>query len=198
MSQSVIDILSGRGITHFTPVQAEAFDPIMAGRDVIGRSRTGTGKTLAFGLPALTRLIQFTEANGKRDPRTGRMRRGRLVSMIILCPTRELARQVADELREVARPMKLHVECFHGGVSYGPQAGALREGTDVVVGTPGRVIDHIQRGNMKLSEAEIAVLDEADEMLNMGFADGTWLLSLVVVMLVRMARDDKCIINTLS
>jgi ATP-dependent RNA helicase DDX21 len=139
---------------------------------VIGRSRTGTGKTLAFGMPALTRLVSFLEETGVRDARTGRMARGRGVAMIVLCPTRELARQVADELREVARPLQLHVECFHGGVSYGPQAKALQMGVDVLVGTPGRVIDHLQQGNVNLANCDIAVLDEADEMLNMGFADG--------------------------
>jgi superfamily II DNA/RNA helicase len=84
LSQDVIDILSAKGITHFTPVQGEAFDPIMNRRDVIGRSRTGTGKTLAFGLPSMTRLIDFTEQVGKRDATTGRMKRGRSPSMIVL------------------------------------------------------------------------------------------------------------------
>jgi len=194
LSQQVIDVLSGKGITHFTPVQGEAFGPIMARRDVIGRSRTGTGKTLAFGLPTLTRLIEFCNANGKRDPSTGRMRRGRSVSMIVLCPTRELARQVADELKEVAQPLRLFVECFHGGVSYGPQAGALRDGLDVLVGTPGRVIDHMQRGNLNLSECDIAVLDEADEMLNMGFADGTFFWSFCDVLLLLFVRACICLI----
>jgi superfamily II DNA/RNA helicase len=122
----VIDILSERGITKFTPVQAEAFDPILAGRDVIGRSRTGTGKTLAFGLPAMTRLLPLLEAKGYRDPRTGAMKRGRPVSMIVLCPTRELARQVQDELIAVSKPMGLFVTVFHGGVSYDPQVREKR------------------------------------------------------------------------
>lgn len=121
MSQDVIDVLSEKGITHFTPVQGEAFDPIMAGRDVIGRSRTGTGKTLAFGLPSLTRLITWMEEKGYRDPATGRMARGRPVSMLILCPTRELARQVQEELAAVARPLGLFTEVFYGGVSYDAQ-----------------------------------------------------------------------------
>jgi len=170
LSQSVIDVLSQKGISRFTPVQAEAFGPVLARRDVIGRSRTGTGKTLAFGLPGLTRISQMAEKKGLREP-DGRMRRGRPVSMIVLCPTRELARQVQDELSLVARPLGLYVDVFHGGVSYDGQSRALRNGVDVVVGTPGRVIDHIQRGNLVLSECEIAVLDEADEMLNMGFAE---------------------------
>lgn len=92
-------------------------DWLYAGRDVIGRSRTGTGKTLAFGLPSLTRLTQLAEKNGLRDS-NGRMRRGRPVSMIVLCPTRELARQVQDELSLVASPLGLFVDVFHGGVSY--------------------------------------------------------------------------------
>jgi len=170
MNQAVIDVLSSKGITHFTPVQAEAFDPIVARRDVIGRSRTGTGKTLAFGLPSFTRLVEFAEQTGKRDE-NGRMRRGRLTSMVVLAPTRELARQVQEELAEAARPLGLFTEVFHGGVSYDPQARALRQGLDILVGTPGRVMDHMKRGNLDLSECDIVVLDEADEMLNMGFAE---------------------------
>eukprot|EP00538_Stauroneis_constricta_P004284 CAMPEP_0119552878 /NCGR_PEP_ID=MMETSP1352-20130426/5769_1 /TAXON_ID=265584 /ORGANISM="Stauroneis constricta, Strain CCMP1120" /LENGTH=884 /DNA_ID=CAMNT_0007599187 /DNA_START=346 /DNA_END=2997 /DNA_ORIENTATION=- len=172
LSQKIIDVLSEKGITHFTPVQGEAFDPVLAGRDVIGRSRTGTGKTLAFGLPAITRLAQdCLIAKGAREAESGRMMRGRPVSMIVLCPTRELARQVNEELMSVCRPLGLFAEVFHGGVSYEPQARALRQGLDILVGTPGRVIDHIERGNLRLGECDIAVLDEADEMLNMGFAD---------------------------
>lgn len=194
MHPKIVQVLSERGFVRFTPVQGEAFDPVAQGRDLIGRSRTGTGKTLAFGLPAITRLLELMEANGKRDP-SGRMMRGRKVSMIVLCPTRELARQVQQELVMVSRPLRLAVEVFHGGVSYGPQvcldayepifallffshstlrctqARALRDGIDILVGTPGRVIDHLDRGNLDLSECNIAVLDEADEMLNMGFAD---------------------------
>jgi len=120
LSQSVIDVLSQKGISRFTPVQAEAFGPVLARRDVIGRSRTGTGKTLAFGLPGLTRISQMAEKKGLREP-DGRMRRGRPVSMIVLCPTRELARQVQDELSLVARPLGLYVDVFHGGVSYDGQ-----------------------------------------------------------------------------
>lgn len=171
LDQRVIDILSGKGITHFTPVQGEAFDPIVAGRDVIGRSRTGTGKTLAFGLPAFARLTKWLEEKNVRDPTTGRMARGRGVSMLVLCPTRELARQVQGELSAVARPLGLYVDVFHGGVSYEGQSRALRNGLDILVGTPGRIIDHLDRGNLKLNKCDLIVLDEADEMLSMGFAD---------------------------
>jgi ATP-dependent RNA helicase DDX21 len=147
LSQKVIDVLSQKGIVRFTPVQAEAFGPILARRDVIGRSRTGTGKTLAFGLPGLTRISELADKKGLREA-NGRMRKGRpgmsdrnivlrcydlysnqschcpacaLVSMIVLCPTRELARQVQDELSLVARPLGLFVDVFHGGVSYDGQ-----------------------------------------------------------------------------
>ncbi|KAL3920796.1 MAG: hypothetical protein SGILL_003078 [Bacillariaceae sp.] len=171
LDQRVIDVLSERGITRFTPVQGEAFDYIVAGRDVIGRSRTGTGKTLAFGLPSFTRLTRWLEEKGYRDPNTGRMQRGRPVSMLVLCPTRELARQVNEELSAVSRPLGLYTEVFHGGVSYDPQSRALRQGLDILVGTPGRIIDHLNRGNLKLGECDSVVLDEADEMLSMGFAD---------------------------
>lgn len=120
LDQKVIDVLSGKGIVRFTPVQGEAFEPVLTGRDVIGRSRTGTGKTLAFGLPALTRLARILQEKGYVNP-DGRLSRSRPVSMIVLCPTRELARQVQTELSEVARPLGLVADVFHGGVSYEPQ-----------------------------------------------------------------------------
>ena len=122
--QDIIDVLSHKGITHFTPVQAKAIRPVLAGRDVIGRSRTGTGKTLAFGIPALIRLVDIAKANGNADVmRDGsiRMRKGRLPGMIVLCPTRELARQVGEELMAVCKPLGLYSAVFHGGVSYEPQ-----------------------------------------------------------------------------
>lgn len=170
MNRNVIDALSAKGITHFTEVQGTSFAPVLAGRDVIGRSRTGTGKTLAFGIPALHRLEELAKSRGTVDS-YGRRRKGRKVSMIVLCPTRELARQVSEELDGIAKLMGLYTALFHGGVSYDPQTRALRNGIDILVGTPGRVIDHINRGTLNLSECDIVVLDEADEMLNMGFAE---------------------------
>ena len=118
----------------------------------------------------MIRLVDFLEKSGKQEA-NGRFQRGRNVSMIVLCPTRELARQVQEELKQIADPLGLFVECFHGGVSYDPQARALRQGLDILVGTPGRVMDHLERGNLDLSECDVVVLDEADEMLNMGFAE---------------------------
>ena len=125
MDQGVIDILSGKGITRFTEVQGKAFEPVLAGKDVIGRSRTGTGKTIAFGLPSVHRLQKIAEEKGQLDS-YGRRKRGRNVSMITLCPTRELARQVEEEIAQIARPMGLFTSVFHGGVSYDPQVRKRR------------------------------------------------------------------------
>ena len=124
MNQKVIDVLSGMGISKFTEVQGTAFEPVLEGRDVIGRSRTGTGKTIAFGLPAAHRLAKLAEENGQVDSQ-GRRKKGRKVSMIALCPTRELARQVEQEIAKVARPFGLYSMVFHGGVSYDPQVSKI-------------------------------------------------------------------------
>jgi ATP-dependent RNA helicase DDX21 len=162
----VIDCFSGKGIRTFTTVQGEAFTPIMSGRDVIcdWPFSNWNREMLAFW------LADITKEKGTRDEH-GRMRKGCNLSVVILCPTRELVRQVSEELEVVARPLGLFVEVFYGGVSYGPQAGALRNDVAVVVGTPGRIMDHMRRGSLNLSEANFVVLDEADEMLNMGFAE---------------------------
>ena len=179
LSQKVIDVLSEKGIVRFTPVQAEAFGPISGGTRRDWPVPDGTGKTLAFGLPGLTRIVELAEKKGIRDPRMVACARDAVCSMLVLCPTRELARQVQEELAMVARPLGLYVEVFHGGVSYDGQVRkvrataftdytmflfshsnhssvlqnrALRNGVDVLVGTPGRVIDHIKRGNLDLSE----------------------------------------------
>jgi len=171
LNPEVVKVLEKRGIENFTAVQAEAFEPVLAGRDVVGRSRTGTGKTLAFGLPSIMRLVDLTIEKGTRNPSNGRMAPGRAVSMVVLCPTRELARQVQEEIDAVARPLGFQSAVFHGGVSYTPQLDALRNGLDILVGTPGRIMDHQNQGSVDLSECNTVVLDEADEMLNMGFAE---------------------------
>ena len=124
LSQDIIDILSEKGITKFTEVQGKAFRPVVEGKDVIGRSRTGTGKTLAFGLPSITRIQKIAEAKGSVDS-YGRRKRGRLPSMLVLCPTRELARQVQEELEAVSKPLGLYSTVFHGGVSYDPQVSRI-------------------------------------------------------------------------
>ncbi|ATB28086.1 DEAD/DEAH box helicase [Melittangium boletus] len=145
--------IAERGYTHPTPVQAKAFGPVVAGRDLIVRSKTGTGKTAAFGLPLLEKL----SAEDKR------------VRALILCPTRELALQVSEELSALGKYKGVKVAAIYGGASMKQQEDALEEGTQIIVGTPGRVFDHINRGNLKLDGCTHAVLDEADEMLNQGF-----------------------------
>lgn len=139
-------VLLAKGIERFTDVQRQAFDPVFDGRDMIARSRTGTGKTLAFGLPIVERIAAdaaagLFELKPRRSPR-----------MVIMAPTRELARQVHDELALVARPHRLSTAVFHGGAAYGPQEGALRSGIDILVATPGRITDHLQRGGLSLKE----------------------------------------------
>ncbi|PTL83760.1 DEAD/DEAH box helicase [Vitiosangium sp. GDMCC 1.1324] len=145
--------IAERGYTHPTPVQAKAFRPVMEGRDLIVRSKTGTGKTAAFGLPLLEKIP--AEDKGVRA--------------LILCPTRELALQVSEELSALGKHKGVKVAAIYGGASMKQQEDALEEGTQIIVGTPGRVFDHINRGNLKLDGCTHAVLDEADEMLNQGF-----------------------------
>lgn len=131
---------------------------IMDGCDLIGRARTGCGKTLAFVLPVVEML------QGEREER------GAPPKVLVLAPTRELAKQVADEF-EATAPPNLRSVCIYGGAPYRPQEEALRRGVQVVVGTPGRIIDHIDRGTLRLDGLRFLILDEADSMLDMGFKD---------------------------
>ena len=153
LSPTILQALREKGYTHPTPVQAKAFAPAMAGKDLIVRSKTGTGKTTAFGLPILERL-----GDGEKGVRA-----------LILCPTRELALQVAAELQELGKYKGAHVVAIYGGASMHEQQQALEDGAQIVVGTPGRVFDHIRRKTLKLEGCRHVVLDEADEMLNQGF-----------------------------
>jgi ATP-dependent RNA helicase DeaD len=145
--------IAERGYTQPTPVQSAVFGPILAGRDLICRSKTGTGKTAAFGIPLLERIPAGT----------------RKASALVLCNTRELALQVAQEIEALGKHKDLRVVAIYGGAGMGQQTDALEDGAEVIVGTPGRVYDHIRRGNLKLETTRIAVLDEADEMLSAGF-----------------------------
>jgi len=145
--------IAERGYVHPTPVQATVFEPIRQGRDLIVRSKTGTGKTAAFGIPLLEKL-----PDGERNVRA-----------LILCPTRELALQVATEISELGKYRDLTVTAIYGGASMKTQENALHLGSAIIVGTPGRVYDHIRRKNLNLSACDCVVLDEADEMLNQGF-----------------------------
>jgi len=146
-------VLARLGITCPTPVQAQALPAMLAGRDVVGQARTGSGKTLAFALPITARC----------DPRAP------FVQALVLVPTRELAIQVAGVLTQLAAGRRLRVSLLYGGRSLGPERDALTL-TQIVVGTPGRTLDHIRQGNLKLDRVRVVVLDEADEMLDRGFA----------------------------
>ena len=149
--------LTGLGYEEPTPIQLAAIPPLLEGRDLVGQAATGTGKTAAFALPILQRILA---EGGGADPLA-----------LVLVPTRELAVQVAEAMNSYARDMGARVLAVYGGEPIGRQLGPLRRGVDVVVATPGRAIDHINRGTLKLSGLAIVVLDEADEMLDMGFAD---------------------------
>ncbi len=147
-------VLKAQGITHPTPIQAKAVPAALEGRDVVAVAQTGTGKTLAFGLPTLARLA---------DAKQGRC------AMLVLTPTRELAHQVHNVLERLGKPMGLRAVCVYGGVGLEPQAKALRRGPSIIVATPGRLLDHIARNNVRFDALSVLVLDEADRMLDMGF-----------------------------
>ncbi|XP_030458657.2 DEAD-box ATP-dependent RNA helicase 3, chloroplastic [Syzygium oleosum] len=161
LPQRLVESLGKRGITHLFPIQRAVLTPALEGRDLIARAKTGTGKTLAFGIPILKRLTDGDEHRSSR--------RGRLPRVLALAPTRELAKQVEKEIKESAP--YLSTVCVYGGVSYITQQTALSRGVDVVVGTPGRIIDLINGNSLKLGEVEFLVLDEADQMLAVGFEE---------------------------
>ncbi|EKX55400.1 hypothetical protein GUITHDRAFT_57670, partial [Guillardia theta CCMP2712] len=160
-----VEKLKAGGITSLFPIQSATFNHVMEGKDLIARARTGTGKTLSFILPVHEQMLRLKE-EGELDTR----KYGRTPSCLILSPTRELAKQIAKVLEMVAAD-GFSVLTVYGGVAYAEQGQALRKGVDWVVGTPGRVIDFMERGQLKLNNVRYFVLDEADEMLNIGFKD---------------------------
>jgi ATP-dependent RNA helicase DeaD len=155
LSADLAGVLDELGYEEPTPVQAAAIPPLLEGRDVMGSAATGTGKTAAFALPMVERI--------KREERR--------VQALVMAPTRELAVQVAEAVHRYGKPRGIKVLPIYGGQPIGRQLGALRQGVHVVVGTPGRLLDHIGRGSLDLASVEFVVLDEADEMLDMGFID---------------------------
>lgn len=159
IAQEIVSALANKGITKLFPIQRAVLEPAMQGRDMIGRARTGTGKTLAFGIPIMDKVIQYNAKHG----------RGRNPLALVLAPTRELARQVEKEFCESAP--NLDTLCVYGGTPISRQMNSLDYGVDVVVGTPGRIIDLIKRGALNLSEVQFVVLDEADQMLAVGFEE---------------------------
>ncbi len=153
------------GYTTPTPIQAAAIPMLLEGRDIIASAQTGTGKTAAFVLPALQRLAAQTSRPAPARRGTGVPR------VLVLAPTRELAQQVATQAAQYGANLRLRTVCVFGGAPYPPQNRELERGVDVLVATPGRLIDHIERGRVDLSRLQILVLDEADRMLDMGFQE---------------------------
>jgi ATP-dependent RNA helicase DeaD len=158
LAPELCQALSGLGYEEPTPIQQAAIPPLLAGRDLVGQAATGTGKTAAFALPLLQRIL-------------GEGGRGPAPLALVLVPTRELAMQVSEAMHRYGQHIGARVLPVYGGQPIGRQLRSLDRGTDVVVATPGRALDHINRGTLKLSDVEIVVLDEADEMLDMGFAE---------------------------
>jgi ATP-dependent RNA helicase RhlE len=152
LSEKALHALGRAGFEHPTPIQAQAIPPALGGKDVIGTAATGTGKTAAFLLPIIERLA---EKNGTRA--------------LVLAPTRELAVQIGEELERFGRGRHVRGAVVIGGVGMGQQTAAFRERREIVIATPGRLVDHLQQGTARLDEIEILVLDEADRMLDMGF-----------------------------
>ena len=156
ISQGMLDVLEKKGFFKPTPIQVHVIPLLMKGdRDIIGQAQTGTGKTAAFGIPIIEKL---TENKGS-------------IQVLVLTPTRELALQVSEELESLKGDKNITIVALYGGQPIKQQLKTLTSGTDIIVGTPGRIIDHLQKGNIKLDSISYLVLDEADEMLNMGFIE---------------------------
>src|SRR5216683_3565595 len=170
ISEAICSGLEAAGIFTTFPIQALALPLALRGQDVIGQARTGTGKTLAFGIP----LLQLIEENGQ----------GRVPQALVVVPTRELAIQVADDLRTAAVNLRVRVLTVYGGRAYEPQIDALTAGVDIVVGTPGRLLDLAERRHLDLSAVRALVLDEADKMLDLGFLPD-------VERIVRLTPDQR-------
>ncbi|CAI9762374.1 unnamed protein product [Fraxinus pennsylvanica] len=170
ISKPLREALKAKGIESLFPIQAMTFDTVLDGVDLVGRARTGQGKTLAFVLPILESL---TNGPTKASRKTGY---GRTPSVLVLLPTRELATQVFSDFEFYGGALGLTSCCLYGGSPYQPQHVQLKRGVDVVIGTPGRIKDHIERGNIDFSSLKFRVLDEADEMLRMGFVEDVELI----------------------
>lgn len=155
LSSDIKKAVEDLGFLNPTPIQAQAIPYILEGRDVIGQAETGTGKTAAFGIPAL----EIVDIEQKK------------VQILVLCPTRELANQVAEEMNKLSRYRNIKIRAIFGGQAIERQIMALKKGVHIVIGTPGRVMDHLKRNTLKLDNVKMVVLDEADKMLDMGFRE---------------------------
>lgn len=156
LSPEILKAVAQLGFEEATPIQSASIPVLLAGGDLVGQSQTGSGKTAAFSIPAIEKVDPASKA----------------VQVLILCPTRELAEQVADEVHQLtAFKRSIHSVPIYGGASYERQLFELRKGVQIVIGTPGRIIDHLERGTLKLDQLKVAILDEADRMLDMGFRE---------------------------
>lgn len=155
IEQQLVDTLSGMNIVTPTPVQEKSIPHVLEGQDLLAAAQTGTGKTAAFGLPII-QTVQQKKRNGTPQA-------------LILVPTRELAQQVMDNLTQYSANTDLKIVCVYGGTSIGVQKRKLEEGADILIATPGRLLDHLFNGNVNISKTGVLVLDEADRMLDMGF-----------------------------
>jgi len=158
LHEKIIDNLNALGYQNPTPIQREAIPVLLEGKDIVGLAATGTGKTAAFSLP----IVHTLAGRGHKRPK---------LSALVLVPTRELALQVAEAVHRYGQPLGITVTAIYGGEGFGNHVRLLKRGVDVVVATPGRTLDHVRRGTISLDTVSIVVLDEADEMLDMGFAE---------------------------
>ncbi|SCQ16618.1 ATP-dependent helicase, putative [Plasmodium ovale] len=184
ISQKIVHFLEGKGIKYMTKIQSQSFKPIYEGSDIIGRSETGSGKTLAFALPLVEKLYK-QKMERKRECKIEEsqmdnedcnfgntdnlQQEGKGPSILVLEPTRELSKQVENTFKEISQFYDFNVMSIYGGESYTYQESKLRRGVEIITGTPGRIIDHLERKNLSLQSIKFLVLDEADEMLNLGF-----------------------------
>ncbi|MBT1002922.1 DEAD/DEAH box helicase [Paenarthrobacter sp. DKR-5] len=159
----IVESLADAGIVHPFPIQAMTLPVALGGHDIIGQAKTGTGKTLGFGIPALQRVVAPNDPGYEKLPAPG------APQALVIVPTRELAVQVANDLQTAARKRQARIVTIYGGRAYEPQIEALNKGVEVVVGTPGRLIDLFKQKHLSLKNVKIVVLDEADEMLDLGF-----------------------------
>jgi ATP-dependent RNA helicase RhlE len=164
LSEALLKAIADQGYTTPTPIQAKAIPPILAGKDVLAGAQTGTGKTAGFSLPLLQRLMENADLKNidlKTKPKK--------IRALVLVPTRELAAQVYESMATYGKYLPLQTQVIIGGASINTQIRLLRHGCDIVVATPGRLMDHIGQKNISLGNIEMLVLDEADRMLDMGF-----------------------------
>jgi ATP-dependent RNA helicase RhlE len=169
LTPDLLRAVADAGYSEPTPIQAQAIPQVLTGRDLMGCAQTGTGKTAAFALPILQRLLASPVADAPQSSGRNGKRSGRLPRALILAPTRELALQIAENFNLYGRRTGLSNAVIYGGVGQGPQVQALRRGIDILIATPGRLLDLIGQGEVKLDRVETLVLDEADRMLDMGF-----------------------------